>query len=172
VLVVSLSGQFQGLLGIRRFDRPVGASAAVKKVAVYVGMIVSLSCWRPPQRGLDAARPERGALAAAGRDAEGDHPSWQGAKRPKLGDTAARAKPLTQSAGVRSRVRSKSRPVAVVQKGEPIGDIKPATECPPRRQGTRGRGGGTKSDRAGDRISRAAGAAPCARIPRSSGVRI
>ena len=64
-------------------------------------------------RGLDAARPERGALAAAGRAAEGDHPGCQGAKRPKLGDTAARSQTLPQSAGVRSRVRLRSRPVVV-----------------------------------------------------------
>lgn len=44
--------------------------------------------------GLDATRPRRGASATEGRSTEGDHPSWQGAKRPKDGDTVLRAKPL------------------------------------------------------------------------------
>jgi hypothetical protein len=49
-----------------------------------------LSAARPPVRDLDAARPERGASVAEGRDAGGGSPGLAGRERseqPKSGDT-------------------------------------------------------------------------------------
>jgi hypothetical protein len=120
---------------------------------MYVGMMVSLSHWRPPQRGLDAARPERGGLGGGGASRGGGSPGLQGAQRPKLGETPRRGpKPLPQSAGVRSRVRLKSRPVAVDQKGETVSDIKPRRNSRSGSQERREGEGLPNSDCAGDRV--------------------
>ena len=75
---------------------------------------------RPPEWGLDATRRRRGASRAEGRAAEGDHPAWQGAERPKAGETAARAEPLPRSREVRRRVRAFRGPWRPA-KGEAIG---------------------------------------------------
>jgi hypothetical protein len=81
--------------GARNSDQSVTQERiAEARIMIEQAKLLTLKAGGPPQRGLDAARPERRALAAAGRAAEGDHPGCRERQRPKPGDTAARAKAL------------------------------------------------------------------------------
>src|SRR5579863_415990 len=97
-------------------------------------MVVLLLGWEAATAGPRCGPAGVRGLGSGGASRGGGSPGLQDAQRPKVGDTAARARPLPRSAGVRSRVRTNrghgGRPGRGTSAGGVIGDALPTAAAP------------------------------------------